>query len=357
MKFKVSVESLQYYLQRATAGLGVGGDTGYKFYFFTVEDGLVQITCTSGDIFAQVQTKIVPEGEVQNFDVDVVALSRLLSYAEAEEISFDCDGTRVKVTCGGYLGSWVAQNSKESIQFPDPPTEPPVDLSQFGQAFTHSINTVKHVVSDKVRFKDGLCYAGGMLRYQEVVTGFPKELSFDLLPGALDVVKFLRMNPGFQLKFAESESDLFFYDGADVFVCPKAKDEKKDWKEDWDGKQKKGKQSYFTAEIAVLSRAIMRVSLTSEEAGSSLIFELHDEKLVISGDDRHGNHGEEVMPISLQGYKANAPFKRRAVWNWFVAALTASDSKAVSVYFDKFVGVVRSEKITGLFVLKSGYGA
>lgn len=359
MKFKVSVENLQYYLARAASGLSGGSDKAYKFYVFTVGDGLVHITCTNGDIFAQVQTKIVPESEEHPFDVDVSVLSGLLSYAEAGEISFSCDGTRVEVRCGDYLGSWVAHTVKKSIVLPGPPTEPPVDLDKFGGVFVNGINTVKHVATTRIVFKNGFCYAGDKLCYQEVATDFPPEVSFVLLPGAYDVVKFLRMNPGYKLKFAQSVSDLFFYDGSDVFVCPKEKEKTEtknvDDKEDWDGRQLTGKQSYFTAETAVLSRAIMRVSFTSEETSSSLMFEIHEKKLVISGVNSHGNHGEEVVPISLQGVKTGLPFKRLAGWNWFVSALVAANSKAVTVYFDKYVGAVKAEKIKGMFSLRSNY--
>lgn len=353
MKFKTNVDNLKYWLNRASVGLG-------KYYYFTVEDGLVHVFCTDGDIFTKVQTQVAFEGDSwKAFDVDILFLNNLLAYAEDDEISFDSDGTRVEIRCGDYIGSWIAQHMTKLAKLPTLSIEQPVDLSKFGQEFVQSVTKVKHAATRRIVFKNGFCYAGNQLHYQEVKTSFPEDLFFVLLPKAYDAIKFLKMNPGFELKFAETDKNLFFYDGNDVFIAPKhpptKEDKNIDVKEDWDKGQDVRKQSYFTAEVVVLSRAIMRASLTSDKNSLSLVFDLHDEKLVISGDDSHGNHGEETILIKLQGFKKDLPIKRIAGWNFFVAALVASSEKAVTVYFDKYVGAVKSEGVVGAFTLMSKY--
>jgi len=360
MKFKVSVEKLLYRLQRVMSGLG-GGGSAFNYYFFTVEDNFVDITCTDGDIFAKVQTEITPEdAKIHNFDVNVTALHGLLSLAETEEISFDCDGTRVEIKCGDYSGSWLAKGSVHRVDFPAFSTEQPVSLEDQGASFVDAIGRVKHAAMHRMVFQNGFCYAGDLLRYQEVNNVLPPEISFAFLPTAFNVVKFLRMNPVFRLGFAESEKHLFFYDGGDVFVVPKhennekLKTEKGAEKDDWDKRELTGKQSYFTVDIAALSKVIMRASLTCEENSLSLLFKIEEDKLTVFGNDSRGNHGEESVAISLQGSKT--VIKRKAGWNFFVAALTASGEKAVTIYFDKHVGIVKTDKIRGGFSLMSEYG-
>jgi len=279
MKFKAKVSSLKSWLSRATTSITDAGKQEYKYYFFTVEDNVVFITRTNGNIFTKIQTKITPEDfPITPFDVGVSSLTQLLDYTDAEDIQFEVEGDIVRVWCGEYFGRWKSHNLPEGVEIDLPalPTQQPVSLEEYGLFFVNAVNKVRRAARDKVTFRNGFCYAGGDLNYQEVETGLPPDFDCDLIPAAYDVVKFLRANPGFTLAFNESESHLFFYDGGDTYVCPKFDSENYiDWKNDWDKKfagEKKVKS--FIIETGVLTRAVMRVSLTSDESSLSIALEL-----------------------------------------------------------------------------------
>lgn len=374
MKFKTRIKMLEHWLKIASTALGKSAATQtVDGYYFRKKDGMLEIVGTDKKNFAFARTSIQLEKEGEPFALRASVLDTLINYSSPDaEVLFevvshldDGDSAVVRVECGDYVGKSLVSLSLANFpeNFPAFDYDQPLLLNIDG--FCQSISRVKYVaegistsqVKKEVVFKRGKCWVGTAVRYQEVDTGFDKNVDVSVPFEALRCVKLLellRQKHEDTFSFAESDTFLYFSVGNHCFVSGKAERAETDKQKEFDGFLIGKKALTFEIMTASLYRAVVLASATCEQSSAEITFEFEKDKLFVIGKDRHDNSAYVQLDVHIKADTQKVLERvSGAGWHWLVSAIMATGGKSLSVRFDKHFVVFESEKSRGFCPLLS----
>lgn len=365
MKFNIQVYQLEHYLSKAATVLGSGQSTAsMQGFCFSSHDGHVTVWCTDGDSFAEVETTVPIEADVEGFVLSARKLSSLVAYLNPkDDISFELlDSSSVKIVSGSYSGEWTTLEKKNFPDLPQRDIGMPTKLNT--RNFCKSVEAVKYAAEGlmgaerRIVFRRGFCWGASSVRLQLVESGLDERVDIVIPFAALGVVKFLEKSiqtDEDEFDYAESDTYVSFYTGRDIFSCLKAIDSEQDEEKDFTERLKPSKHLWFEIEVEELHNAVVRASLTCEMKSAEIRFEFDEKVLYVIGADKFENQGIDKLIVSPQGDLKQLGGVKVAGWAWILAALHAVKAKAVRITFDDNYMIISYEGGKGILSLVSSH--
>lgn len=365
MKFSIPVYKLEYYLGKAATALGSGQLTAsMQGVCFTSGDYL-NIWCTDGKSFAEVETDISIEEGGESFILNSVWLLSLVAYLDSKnDVSFELlDSGRVKIVGGSYEGEWTVLKEENFPNRLERVSEIDQPMLLNIKDFCKSIESVKYAAEGlmgaerRIVFRRGLCWGASGVRYQSVISGLDDSVNIVIPFASLGVVKFLTMSKQTdedKFAYGETETHMHFYVKRDVFSCGKAVFSEQD-EESVFNKRLSDKHLWFELEVNDFHRAVSLASLTCEQKSAEIYFEFDKETLYVIGRDKYENQGIDKLIVSPQGDLSQLGGVKIAGWAWVLASLHAVKAKAVRITFDDNFLIITTDSSRGILALVSSY--
>jgi len=303
----------------------------------------LEVVRTDGELSIVAQTDVVQVKETAGSSkilVQAEPFYELIKVLEGEDVEIrSVEDGLIEIESGAYKGEWKTQKlDKElhSVKKFEGKNVIKFDATQFVSVLDRACYAAAqegiHRDLMQLVFADGKCWATDWHRYQEVSTGFPKNLHFNLPVGALDLAKFIRLSSVDVVEFERGEEFYFFRVGGDRFLCQIPKTPPANRADYTKLLVNKEKQGYFIMDVKRLISLVKRIRITSPDS-RRIYFDVQDNALVVRGRSDMGT-GEEAIRIKLAGYP-NIKTKFAMDWEFLLEGLSVIKDKTIEVRISK----------------------